>query len=353
MKILAVTNMYPTPERPFFGTFIEQQVKGLREAGVEVEVLYADRRREGVRVYWTLRRAIREKMDRRAPDLVHVMYGGVMAKQVTREVRTRPVIVSFCGSDLLGENLPGLFRKMMVAAGVRASRLAAIKAAGIVVKSRNLYDALPKHIERDRIRVISNGIDLNRFRPMDSRSCQKQLGWDPDRFHVLFPANTGTPRKRLWLAQAALEKAEERGVACQLHLLQGVPHEDVPVWINASDVVLLTSEHEGSPNVIKESLACDVPVVSVDVGDVAERIEGIEGCFIAGAKPEDLADRLGRVWKGKRRVQGRSRISELSLERVSERLLSFYQETLDSWRSHGAQYGDGCRCATVPRAGTV
>jgi len=333
MKVLAITNTYPSPDRPYFGTFIEQQVKGLRKIGLTVDVLFADRRRDGVSVYWKLRRTVCRKIDEWSPDLVHVMYGGVMARQVTRSVASRPVIVSFCGSDLLGERLPSRLRQMMAAAGVRASRQAALRAAGVIVKSRNLFEALPQGVDSRRVRIIPNGIDLDRFKPMESQTCREKLGWDPDRFHVLFPANTGAPLKRLWLAEAAVARARENGVPAELHLLQGVPHQDVPVWMNASNVLLLTSEHEGSPNVVKEVLACDVPVVSVDVGDVSERVAGIDGCFIAAAEAVDLAGCLCRVWNGERRIQGRSRISELSLMNVAKRVSDFYAETLAGWQS--------------------
>jgi glycosyltransferase involved in cell wall biosynthesis len=294
---------------------------------VEVDVLLSDRAREGVRAYWRLGRMIRARAGT-SPDLIHVMYGGVMADEVTRLVRNLPVVVSFCGSDLLGERLPGLIRKLMVAYGVRASRRAARRAAGVVVKSRNLRDALPRGLDAGRIRIIPNGIDMNRFKPMDLQECRQRLGWRPDRFHVLFPANTGAPLKRLWLARAALAAAEREGLAFELHLLQGVPHKEVALWLNASDAVLLTSEHEGSPNVIKEALACNVPVVSVDVGDVAERIEGIEGCYLAAADQASLAAKLHCVRRRSARVDGRSRMDALSLENVTRRLVTFYQEVL-------------------------
>jgi teichuronic acid biosynthesis glycosyltransferase TuaC len=110
-----------------------------------------------------------------------------------------------------------------------------------------------------------------------------------------------------------------------------VPHEEVPVWLNASDVVLLTSLHEGSPNIVKEALACNIPVVSVDVGDVRERIQGIEGCYLVDPEPGDLAAKLQMVHAGSRRVVSRIKIQELSLERVALQLKKFYSEVLVSF----------------------
>ncbi len=139
------------------------------------------------------------------------------------------------------------------------------------------------------------------------------------------------PRKRLDLAKAAVEAANHSGVRAELHQLRGVPHEEVPTWLNASDVVLLTSLHEGSPNIVKEALACNIPVVSVDVGDVRERIQGIEGCYLAVPEPRDLAAKLQMVHAGSRRVVSRVKMQELSLERVALQLKEFYSEVLVSF----------------------
>ena len=185
MRILAVTNMYPTKETPTLGTFIEQQIKGLREIGLEVETMLVNRARDGMSVYLNVPSQLRTKVESFDPDLVHVMYGGVMAAQVSRS-NVRPMIVTFHGSDLLGQQLSGIFRKFIVGLGVRASWRAAQQASRIVVVSRNLQTALPKDINLSNVTVIPCGIDLERFQPIDRDICRKQLGWDPDRFHV-FP----------------------------------------------------------------------------------------------------------------------------------------------------------------------
>jgi glycosyltransferase involved in cell wall biosynthesis len=118
------------------------------------------------------------------------------------------------------------------------------------------------------------------------------------------------------------------GLRAEIHYLRGVPNNQVAIWLNASDLVLLTSFHEGSPTIIKEALACNLPIVSVDVGDVAERIQGIEGCYIALSEPVDIAAKLSLVYNGPRRIAGRVKVQELSLERVSQRLKETYHEIL-------------------------
>src|SRR5207237_628154 len=168
-----------------------------------------------------------------------------------------------------------------------------------IVKSQALQAALPRSLDPGRIWLLPSGIDLARFRPLDRGACRVKLGWDTARRHVVFPAAPERAEKRFWLAEAAV--AELKRTDVELHALDGVSHEDVPTWLNAADVVLLTSTHEGSPNVVKEALACNVPVVSVDVGDVAGR----DGSFVAAADPAELAARLATILAGPARCRSR------------------------------------------------
>lgn len=335
LRILVVTNIYPTPQCSTLGTFVEQQVVGLRQIGLGVDVMLVNRAENGMSSYLTIGAEVRSRVKELQPDVVHVMYGGVLAERVTSAVTERPVVVSFCGSDLLGERLAGPLRSIMGEFGVFASHIAAKRAVGIIVKSRNLEEVLPVSVDRSKVRIIPNGIDLERFRPLDKVECRKKLGWSLNGFHVLFPANAGLPVKRPHLAQAAIKAANRSGLNAEMHQLRGVPHGEVPTWLNASDVVLLTSVHEGSPNIVKEALACDVPVVSVDVGDVRERISDIDGCYLALPDLHDLGVKLGMVGNRKGKIAGRERVRQLSLEQTALNLASFYRLVLESHQRQG------------------
>jgi len=332
LRILAVTNMYPTPRHPALGTFVEQQIEGLRRIGLVVDLMFVNRWEKGIGSYLTIRTGLRNHIKQFQPDVVHVMYGGILAEEVTRVCENRPTIISLCGSDILGELLSGPMRRIVSECGVLASHIAARRAFGIVVKSRNLEEALPATVDRSKIRIIPNGIDLERFKPLEQAACRKQLRWESNTFHVLFPTNAGDPRKRLGLAQAAIDIANRSGLNAELHQLRGVPHEEVPVWLNASDVVLLTSLHEGSPNVVKESLACDVPIISVDVGDVRELISGVQGCYMALPNAQDLGAKLHLVGSNRGKIAGRRKVEQLSLERTALNLRTFYLEVLESYQ---------------------
>jgi glycosyltransferase involved in cell wall biosynthesis len=278
--------------------------------------------------YYRMRSNIARAVAEFDPDVIHVMYGGVMADQVARGRHVRPLMVTFHGSDLLGENLSGWTRKTISHYGVYCSRRAASAADGVVVVARHLLRALNGAVSMDKVHVIPCGIDLERFKPTDSLLCKQKLGWKTNSFHVLFASSNGDPVKRLALAQAAVADMSHADRPPKLHYLTGIPNADVPVWLNASDALLLTSMHEGSPTVVKEALACGLPVVSVDVGDVAERIEGIKGCYLAQPGPADLAAKLCLVrWRGQRLDTALAgRLEELSILSVAQKLKRCYEE---------------------------
>jgi teichuronic acid biosynthesis glycosyltransferase TuaC len=326
MRILAVTNMYPSETAPGRGVFVHEQIKGLRAIGVSVRVLFIDRRSQGASAYYRMGPKLTREFSEFNPDLVHIMYGGVMAHQIVSRYHLRPTLITFHGSDLLGENLSGWLRKIISHYGVWCSRRAATKADGIILVARHLLNALPRSLNPAKIRVLPCGIDLELFRPMDPASCRKQLGWNSDSFHVLFASSNADPVKRPWLAKSAIDQARQRGVPAELHCMSGVPYSEVPLWLNASDALLLTSLHEGSPTIIKEALACGLPIVSVDVGDVSERLEGIAGCHVTTPLPSDLADKLSVLYQNRTRLSCQHRLESLSILTIARRLQAFYSE---------------------------
>ncbi len=263
----------------------------MRRTGLEVEVLFLDRGRDGIRVYADLPRVLRRKMIEYQPDLVHVMYGGIMARLVAQVVKDRPTVVSFHGSDLIGQPFERFGRRFLAACGVLASKQAATRCGGIVLVAEHLRRLLPSGSLARNAQVIPCGIDLNMFKPNDREQCCEQLGWGKKTFHILFQ-NTGDPVKRPTLAYAALSNLRKLGVDAAIHELCGVRYDQVPVWLNASDALLVTSFHEGSPTIVKEALACNLPIVSVEVGDVPQRIEGIEGCYLSKPSSRELGGKV-------------------------------------------------------------
>jgi glycosyltransferase involved in cell wall biosynthesis len=325
-----VTNFYPSPERPFSGTFVHDQVESLRRLGLDVDVLHVERHAGGATVYRGLGGRVAERVQRSGAEIVHVMYGGVMADAVTRAVAEVPVVVSFCGTDLLGGRSGGVLTRLRERVGVLASHRAARRADAVIVKSTALRDALPRTLTGIGVWTLPNGVDVERFAPTGRDAARAALGWPEDGHDVLFPASSDRPEKRFELASAAVERLRSRVPDVRLHALEGVAHEDVPTWLNAVDAVVLTSAHEGSPNVVKEALACCTPVVSVDVGDVRERIEGLPGCAIVPRDPSSIAAALGEAIGAEQSCAGRERIQELALPRVAAEIAGIYSQLVSS-----------------------
>ena len=329
MKVLAITNLYPTAANPWLGNFVEQQVKGLQEIGQDVDVLSLDRAELGPQIYIRMGEEVRQRFKQKKYDLVHVMYGGVMADLSTRMLSDVPSIVTIHGSDLLGDRLSDPIRRFSAYLGIFASRRAIRRADGVIVVSAQLRDALPNTVSRSKVRIIPCGIDLHRFSPQDPEACRRKLGWNPDSYHILF-ATSGSSIKRPGLARQAVRHLQELGTKAEMHEMRGLPYDQVPIWINASHALILTSLHEGSPTIVKECLACNVPVVSVDVGDVRERTQGIAGCFVVPAKEEELAISLQAACKARPQVNSRDHIQDLSITSIAEKISRFYNEVISA-----------------------
>lgn len=327
LRILAVTNMLPMPDDPHSGRFIEQQIKALRRAGVELDVLLVSRSENGMRAYASLPAMLQRAVNQFKPNLVHVMYGGIMSSIVSYVIRDHPVVVTFHGTDLLGQPFERPFRRVLSWCGVLASKQAARRCKGIVAVAEHLVEELPKKISRSKIQVIPCGIDLDLFKPLDRELCRKQLGWKQGIFHILFQA-TGDPVKRPELASAAVDRLKELGVKTEIHYLRGVEYVQVPIWLNASDVLLVTSRHEGSPTIVKEALACNLPIVSVPVGDIPQKIQDLDGCHLAVPDASELALKLHRVWMYPVRIAGRATVHSASAEHSAKRLVEFYEQVV-------------------------
>ncbi len=175
--------------------------------------------------------------------------------------------------------------------------------------------------------VIPNGIDLDVFKPYDVFKARRKVSFNPDEKHIIFIANPSRPEKNFLLADKA-HRLLDRNLNVELHTIFGVEHNDIPYYMSAADVLILTSLWEGSPNVIKEAMACNCPIVSTDVGDVREVIGDIEGCYISTFEPEDVAEKLKMALDFGKCTNGRGKIKHLDDKIIAERLVEVYESVI-------------------------
>ena len=174
--------------------------------------------------------------------------------------------------------------------------------------------------------ILPSGVDTDVFHPRPRAEARAELGWAAADRVVLFNGSRRAKNKRLDLAEAAAAVAARLVPGTRLEVLDGaIPAGHIATYMNAADCLLMTSDHEGSPNVVKEALACDLPVVSVDVGDVRERIAGVTPGGIAGRDPERLGAALAAVLREPRRSDGHTAIEAIGTRRIAERIVDVYR----------------------------
>ena len=197
-----------------------------------------------------------------------------------------------------------------------------------IVKSEEMKSNLGINI----VEVIPNGVNLELFDEIDRYNCKDKLGLLKEKKYILFAANPEQRVKNFSLAKEACSQLTTHN--SQLITLGKTPHEEIPLYINTCNVLILTSLWEGSPNIIKEAMACNCPIVSTDVGDVRWLLGNLEGHYIAKHEPEDFAKKIKLALEYGKRTKGRDRIIELGLdsETVAKRIVEVYERVLETKR---------------------
>jgi glycosyltransferase involved in cell wall biosynthesis len=310
VRVLVVTNFMPDPSAPQRGRWVRDQVDEVRRRGVEVDVFEFAR---GRGEYLPATRRLRSLLRRKRFDLVHAHYG--LAGWVARLAGAKPLVVTFHGTDVRHHLVGPLSHRL-------AWRIDLV--AGV---SRALFepeDGRPGLPPVPGSAVLPCGPDLRRFEAIPRARARRELDLDPDRPYLFFPANPSRPEKRH-------DRAAEVAAACEADLLTGgsIEPERMPLWINAANAVLVTSDYEGFGMAAVEALACEVPVLSTDVGIAPYALGGIDGCLCA---PFDAA-----AWAAAARphlqapdprVAGAARAATLSAAAMAERVIEAYEAVL-------------------------
>ncbi len=302
--------------------FAKKQVIAMKECNVFADIFSLESRTSLGMIHREKRR-FRHRLASFRPDLVHAQYGTMTAFFACLATMV-PLVITYRGSDL-NPAPSDLWIRSVVRRGL--SQVAALKASRIICVSERLRDRL--WWARGRAVVIPSGVDTGMFFPRPRSEARDELGWKPEERIVLFNAGASPAVKRLDLAQAGVSEAEKLCCPIRLIILDGtVPQMTVATMLNGADCLLVTSDWEGSPTIVQEALACDLPVVSVDVGDVRERLLGVTPSRIVRRDPLAIARGLAEVLECRAHSNGHQVIDLVSQRNIVRRTVALYHDVL-------------------------
>lgn len=321
-RVLILTNAWPDRQFPARAAFMLYTVEGLATAGVATDVLYL-RGYRGRRVYLLGCLAL-SLLAHAWPGRYELLHsnGGETAL-VARFFHSAPVLASYWGSDLLGVGEGPLGMRLSFALRARLLRVHALLMTATTTKSAEMEAVLPRRAQR-RSWVIPDGVDRARFAPGDRALARRALGWDTED-PVAISVGRPVALKRLWLAERAVRLAAREIPGLSWRAISDAPPERMPDHYNAADVLVHTSVSEGSPNVVKEALACNLPVVASASGDIPELLHGVDPSAICEPAAEALAAEIVRCVRAGRRSNGRERTAHLGLDRITARTIACYR----------------------------
>jgi teichuronic acid biosynthesis glycosyltransferase TuaC len=320
-RVLVVTNLWPTPADPSYGAAIKAQMDSLRPFGVDYDVVFVNGRESRMNYL----RGIFEVRRRTASwryDLVHAHFG--LSGWVARFQRRVPLLVKFMGDDVLGQfdrhgHVTLIGRVFQV-----SSFLLAHCATGVIVMS----EQMKRRLRCEKAYVIWTGVNLDLFQPLDPCEARKTLGLDPTKKYVLFPYSPARAEKRFDLVEAAVRLARAEVPEIEILQVVGAPLERMPLYFNAADMFVLASQSEGSPNAVKEAMAVNLPVISVDVGDVANVLGNCDGNYIVPGTARAIAEKLAEVCRRGARSRCRERVAQFSLPAMAQKVIEVYKDVL-------------------------
>jgi glycosyltransferase involved in cell wall biosynthesis len=327
MKVLIVTTQYPNKSRQTTNPAVFYQVEGLRKIGVDVDVGLVDSIVNGKLAYLYSIPKITRLWKKGRYDILHVHFGGLLAF-IGSLVAGKRTIITYHGTDLHGGTPTTYLSKIKSLINTRFSILAAKQAGGLVVVSPNLKDFLPAQIHQKSI-VLPTGVDYSLFTPIQQDQARQELALDLNKKYILFSSISNSPVKRLDTARAVEIEVCKHMPEAELLMLSRQPYLKVPLYLNAADCLLLTSDKEGSPNIVKEALAVNLPIVSVDVGDVKLRCQGVPNCQIVDRDIASLSNAVLAALKMSRSNGGKElKRPEIDNEFICREIEKFYRDIL-------------------------
>ena len=306
MKILIVASF----NKGRFAPFILEQVDALKDAGCQIE--YYGLQGKGLNGYLKNLPSLKRKIKEFQPDIIHAHYGlsGLFAN-LQRRV---PAVTTYHGSDINDSKV------------LRFSKIAMRLSAWNIFVSRKTLEIAGLY---EKYTLLPCGVDLSDLQLTNKTEAKQKIGLDANKRYVLFAGAFDNVVKNALLAKEAIALLQDDNV--ELLELKGYSRDEVTLLMCAADVFFMTSYTEGSPQVIKEAMACGCPIVSVDVGDVKERVDDITGCYVVKTcEPKELADLLRKAMAFDGKTEGREKViaDGLDNKQIAEKLMRIYSHIL-------------------------
>ena len=309
MKILFVSSGNKAGISPI----VKAQGESLKNNGIELEYFVITGK--GLKGYLKNVFRLRKYLKAKNFDIVHSHF--FLSSLVATLSKPNRLVVSLMGGDVYEK----LFWKILI--NLLASRWDAL-----IVKSEKMKQVLGL----DDLNIIPNGVKIDSFYPIDQKAAREKLHWGNKKY-ILFDSNPSRPEKKFELAKKAVESLKD--IDIELVTLNHIPHDQIVYYLNATNLLLMTSKYEGSPNIIKEAMACNCPLVSTDVGDVRWVIGNTNGCYLASFDYKDVAQKIKKALQFSEKcgkTTGRDRITELNLdsETIAKKIIEVHKKVIQN-----------------------
>lgn len=291
---------------------VNNQAESIMHLNKAVNIEFYKIKGKGVLGYLKNVYPLRQKVKELSPDLIHAHYS-LCAYVSALAFPGKPLVVSLMGSDVHLSRLWALVMKLFSPFWKR-----------IIVKSEDMKRRCVVNADD----VIPNGVDLSKYPAISKEEAKRELGLDANKKYILFLADPARPEKNYSLAEAAFRKLDDK--SCELLTVHNIEHSKTRYYYYAAEVVLMTSLYEGSPNVIKEAMACNCKIVCTDVGDVEELLQDVSGCYVTKFNDEAVANDVRKAIAFMGETGGRQRLINLGLDSasVAQKILRVYEEVL-------------------------
>ena len=308
MKVLIVHSGNAVEGNSNRYTFVCEQGEGLRKLGVEVE--YFAVIGKGIIGYLSNYKHLQVAIEESKPDLIHAHFGLCGALCV---MQSKVPVVITCHN---GETLSWY--------GNIITSLAIQRAVHTICVAQHIHDKL--YLKPKKYTIKPCGIEISEV--MDKTIAQQKMNLPKDKINILFGGSFSNLRKNVALANAALEILHRDDI--NLIEMKGFNREQVTLLYNGCDMLLLPTKSEGSPQVLKEAMAYNCPVVATDVADIASLLDGVSNSYVTSFDPQDVAEKIALALECGQRTNGRERIEKLKLEnsQVAKTIYSIYQQVL-------------------------